>query len=1254
MRRFILTLGSLIFVLFVCGTLSYSQSDRATISGTVSDPAGAVLPGATVTIKNDATGVISTAQTNGEGIYTVISLPVGEYTLQVKHGGFRTYVRSGISPLAGQVVTVNVQMQIGSASQTITVTGGAPLLQTQTATEAMTIESKAILELPLNANGGRNALNLLLATAPNVGAGYSIANIETQNWVSIAGGETFSNTMYIDGTSATAGNQGMAMTPGQDAIREMQLQTNITNAALAGSGGGAILYVLKSGTNHVHGTAFEYLQNQALNANSWENNYYQSQCAPGDAACTSEYSRSFDRFNDFGGSLGGPLWKNHTFLFGDYEHYTQSDGQLQPDGMTIPTKQLLSGDLSPLLTEGTHTGTIDQANGQPWINPCTGNPYQYGQVFDPQTQKTVVVNGVATTCATPFQGNIIPPGRLSAVSQKIAAAYEQYYTPLMDNQNLQGGNFPANASDTPSLTKTMFDIKLDHNFSENHHISASLDWERDNEQNIGGPFYYNSGPFRSTWGYSDPDNMMARVIDNYAFTPSLMNTASFAWDYTNAQQQPVNTIDPTTYGFTTGVGVFPEIEFGNAVNGINFSWIGADWGLYWKNDSFNYADTLTWLKGRHDMQFGVQWIAQQLNAANYTKNEQYYSFASDTGGPTDPGLTPYVGSGLAAFLLGDVNASQLYLRNNYYVRQKTMAAFAQDNFKATPKLTLDMGLRWDLTLPSHQPNGNWENWNVYGTNPNWAPSMGAWEFSQNGGTTFETHIPLYQFGPHIGIDRQLTNNLVVRAAYALDYVPLGQLTSGAADYYPENQDPNAIGTNLVQTTVAGGTAFNWDSGYPGVTAAGPKNDTNTLFGDGDGGEMIYINPDMLKLGRVNTFYAGFQWELARNVLLDTRYLGTFGGGLHDYGRGYNVSYGNDGQYSDSPETWPMYNALLQTGNTTTEISNAGDAASLTSELNAAGYSVTVPYPYPGFSGPAYAAIASFPQLATLGYRAELAGDPTLDGESHYNALVAELKVRNAHGLYVDWSYTVSMATSDLSSVGWGGGLSNFSNIWGSTMQDPNDLQQWPVSNDQRQLAKGYITYDLPFGANHRWLNQSRPLSYFVGGWTIGYYGAYGSGLPMGPVLAPSTLPYYYDSIQRAFFANGASADHMQNMHHGNKVDLADPTDPSNRDFCSCAFNSNSATYTGATGDATPFGNSPYYYSHWRWNSQPAMENISILKHFPVGGEGRNFELRAALFNAFNRHYLSAPNESINSDTFGDVTSVATAPRVIQVGARFRF
>ena len=974
---------------------------------------------------------------------------------------------------------------------------------------------------------------------------------------------------------------------------------------------------MKSGTNRFHGSGFEFLQNEDLNANTWANNQFVPTCASGDTACRAQYARAKDRFNDYGGSAGGPIWKNHTFIFGDFEYYTQSDWRTYPTGTTVPTAKMLGGDFSDLLTGGlwgTNSGPV-MVNGAPQINPCTGLPYQYGQIFDPSTSQTI--NG--TLCAQPFQGNIIPAGRLSSVSQKIASIYTQYYKPAVNR--LVNGNFPSLLNGGPQDTKKVFDVKLDQNFSEKHHFSASLDIRKEDAVGNSGPFDYYAGPFASFWNWLI-DSDSGRVIDTYSFTPALTNSLSIGWGYSGSPTpQSVAKTDSASLGLPPG-NVFPAINFDNSVNGVGTTSLGLSWDNYQHFQVWHFQDSVHWQKGRHSLAFGGEFTANLSNSETWALGEQQYNFQSNTGGPIDPNLTPWVGSSFASMMLGNVNYATLYQPQTYYPRQKILTLFTQDDIKVSSKFTLNIGVGVSDPLAGHMASGQWENFDLTATNPNWAPYTGAWEFSQNSGTTFEKNNYI-KFGPHVGGAYRVSDKLIARASYGIFYVPLGAFSnSGASDAYPSNQDPLTVGLNQEQTNVAGGYVFNWSNGYPGQTIMPVQNSTATTFGDM--GTPMYIAPDMRNLGHTQTYYAGVQYEVAKNIVLDLRYVGNRGGNLHDYGHSVD-------------QTWPVnfgqYQSLLESGNIYTQINNAGDAAAL-----------GIQYPYPGFSGPAYAAIAPYPQLAVHGYTTETIGDfSKWSGVSAYNSFVAEINVRRSHGLYANWSYVVSKQTSNQN------GFHNYANNWGSMFQSPTDSigsSHWVTGNDQRQLLKGYLTYDLPFGKGQIWGRDSKLTNYAIGGWTLGYYGSYGSGLPFGVFYSTYQLPYYYSSgYQRAFFANGASATNMKNQFHGH-LDLLNPLASSNNDFIPSSFQATSAT--------APFGDTPRTWDHWRWNGGAASENMSLIKHFGLGPEGRyQLEIGSEFYDVFNRHYYNGPDTYIGDSTFGMVTG-ASGNRTGQLRARFQW
>lgn len=1215
-------LSVLLAVVLCGGTLTFGQTDRATITGTISDSTGAVINGVSILATSTDTGIGYSGITNEKGVYTIPGLPVGTYAVKCTQQGFKEHVQTGIILIAAQVLELNVHMTLGATTETVNVSGGVPLLETETTSVQMTMEESALRDLPLDATGGRDALNLLLATTPlvsNANGGQQTSG-GTQNWNSFAGQETMTNSVYVDGIESFSGIQGQIATPGLDALSETQLITSPSDAEF-GTGGGVEMFQIKSGTNQLHGSAFEFLENEDLNANSWSNNYYGTLCAPGDTSCRAANSRGFDRFNDYGASAGGPIWKNHSFIFGDFEIYKYRDYQLNPNSVTVPTPQMLTGDFSQLLTGGVNQGDIPGPNGTPWINPCTGQPYQYGQIFDPETQQ--VINGV--TCATPFQGNIIPDGRISNVSKQVAALYSKYYTPTLDSRIID--NFASFASSSPSDTKFTLDFKFDYTFSARHHLSAGLNhvsWLTLGPANSG--INDGVGPLSSdvtTWA---PNNMY-RVVDTFSVTPTLLNTVGLGFSENRMNIEPQNPVNPETYGITgPTTPYFPRILYdgqsSDVANGVLESDLGANYQGFLNTNAFQYQDTVQWTKGRHSLKFGGTIKDQQLNTT-WGLNLQTINFYGDTGGPTDPGLTPYVGFAFANQMLGNVQSASVAVKNSAYPRKTQYALFVQDDYKATPKLTLNLGLRWDVTGRLHEKNGRLQNFDLTAQNPAWGGYLGAWVFSKGPGTSFETNEDYHQFGPHLGGAYQITDKLVGRASYGLFFVPDGQFNTpfgGGGGGYTATQTMLAAPVNQVVNSVPGTIAYNWDQGYPGVNVLGPQNSTNSLVPSST--FLMWTHPDFLHLGYTQNWYAGLEYAVNKTFALNLAYVANRGKNLHLPGRSFYRSY----------PSFSTYDPLLLSGHVNDTISNASEAAA-----------DGVPYPFPGFSGPAYAAIAPYPQIASVnGATLEVVGDPKDGAVSAFNSFVIESKARAYHGLFLDFSYTLSKETG--SNVG----LDGFANNWGDYSQnlaDWADEKHWVQYLDQRHLAKGYVTYALPIGKGQKWLpGSSRLLNAAVGGWEVGYYGSYGSGLPFALIYSPFQLPGFFNNncgvCDRANFAPGVNGRNMKN-HFSGHLDLANVNDPSNTDFDSNLFT--------ATTAAAPFGNTPFTFNHWRWNPGVAHENMSLLKHIAVG-EHAKATVGCEFFNVFNRHYYGQPNTGLDGYGFGQVTSVS-GYRYGQVSAR---
>jgi hypothetical protein len=811
-------------------------------------------------------------------------------------------------------------------------------------------------------------------------------------------------------------------------------------------------------------------------------------------------------------------------------------------------------------------------------------------------------------CAKPFDGNIIPSGRLSNVSKQLASAYQKYYAPTVTTRLTN--NYPTMVNGTPWWNQTAVDLKLDQNFSEEHHLSISFDYLSIPRVVPGGLFdlQADGGPLSTAWDQRQVKRIF-RVIDSYSITPTLLNSFSFSTAQNFVHETPHTPNNPSTYGFTdTATKNFPAISFTES-NGLGFTGLGTTIQDFYALNGFHYEDKLLWSKGRHTLSFGGEFTALQNNS-NYGGNAQTYAFANTTGA-TDNYYnsfeTPWIGSGLANMMLGDVQSASVNIANPSYDRRKLFDLFFGDDIKVSPRLTVNAGVRWDVDMPLHEKYGHWTDWDMTAQNPLWARYPGAWTFAENGSASFEKNNDFHQFGPHIGAAYRITDRLVARGAWGLFYVPMG-MNQWVGQANPGDQDYFYVGTNAVPNNILGATAFNWDGGYPGTTVTMPRTSTQTYV---NGIWPISIDPNELHLGKTQNWNAGVEYQLSKDILLNVSYAGNIGRDLHD---------GNLKSYLNYP-SWSAYSQLYNSGNVWASVSDASSAA-------AAG----VAYPFAGFSGYAWTAIGPIPQVSQYWGLVAAAGSPV--GSSAYNALIFEVKSRHAHGLTMDMSYTLSKATGNVA------GDSNFWNA-GATYyyQSMADYQATGnvLSYDTRHIVKGYVTYDLPFGRNQKWASNAHALDSLIGGWALGFQPSYASGQPMGAV--GSTLLYPGWMGLRANLAPGAKLG-----NRFKKLDLENLSDLSNQFFNPSDF------VNPANGQ---LGNSPFIFNNWR-GFAALNENLSILKHFKVGDSGRySASIRAEFYDVFNRHSYGGPNETMSSQYFGQVTSVA-GNRTGQFGGRFEW
>src|SRR5579864_4223690 len=416
-----------------------AQVDKATVNGTVTDQSGAVIPGVTVIVTSVETGARYVGKSNEAGIYRVSGLPVGTYSLDGEKNGFKKLTRSGLAVATAQVAEVNLTMVPGTISEHVEVTTAPVLLETETTDvgTAMTANSMKDLPLDINSSGvGRDITSFIYSNVPTTEGGNYSGHI--------AGSQNVTKNVMVDGVDSTAGLQGFIQDIGMEAVQEMNVQVSGVSPEAAATGGGTVMLEMKSGTNQLHGSGFGFLQNEALNANTWDNNAL-------------KIRRPRNRFEDYGGSIGGPIRKDRAFFFGAYERFTNSQRTFSPDTATVPTPDFLKGNFSALL------GGPLTINGSPAKDAC-GRQINIGEIYNPLNP--VVSSG--NTCYQPFAGNIIPQDQLSPIALNIGQnLYAKGYSPtgagLVNNfPNLSGGY--------SNVTSTHWDFKTDQNLTAKQHL----------------------------------------------------------------------------------------------------------------------------------------------------------------------------------------------------------------------------------------------------------------------------------------------------------------------------------------------------------------------------------------------------------------------------------------------------------------------------------------------------------------------------------------------------------------------------------------------------------------------------------------------------------------------------------------------------------------------------------------------------------------------------------------------------------------
>jgi hypothetical protein len=1045
-RRLIVCLPLLAAVLFA--------QQRGTFSGSVTDPSGAPVARATVSVTETRTGVRTSAVSEASGAYTLPFLSIGEYEINAEAPGFKKFVQTGMVLNAGEHKVIDIRLEVGAVTESVEVSADAPILDTANPSIGQAITTREVEDLPVNGRTPMMLDNLAMGVISTFEPGpVRPFDNGAPNSITIGGAPASRNEVQMDGMPNAGATNQMAYSPPQDAVSEVRVNAFDMDASNGHTMGGTVNVITKSGTNSLHGTAYIFNQTSRFDANSFFNN---ARAVP----------RPPYHQNQYGVNAGGPVFiprvfngKNRVFWFFAYEGMKDSDPANSPletgnpeNFTSVPTAAERQGDFSALLALGP----------------------QY-QIYDPTTG---VVQG-NQVLRQPFPNNIIPPERLN----QVALNYLKYFPLPNTPGNADGSqNYVINAIDFDNYDNELG--RADVNISDRNRLSfeARHNYRAQNKNN----FFNNP----ATGNYLFRINQGLGIEDIFTLTPTSILETRASWTrYIENHSSPADTVNPASLGFPSYIGanaqalMLPYVAFGSNGTGVSggaragFEPLGYNGDQDNFNDSWQVAGELQKIRGNHTMKFGADARRYQWSQFTYGNASGTYTFNSNwTNNPAVSTTPAPIGQDLAAFLLGLPSSGSFDVNAHTTSRGDYLALYANDDWRVKPSLILNFGLRWDKDFPGIE----WHNRSVNGFNPfaatpisaqaaaNYAanpnPLLPPDQFHPYGGLAFATpdapHIYTTRskmFSPRFGFawtPAALGNKTTIRGGFGIFVDPILLPTPYAYGFSQTTQMQVTTDNYLTPITTL-------SNPFPGGVILPPS---GAALGAGTflGQSINFLNPNMLNPYSMR-WELSVQRELPGQMVLEVAYIASHS--IHEFvNRPLNYI---PPQYLSTSPVRDAATISLLTGAVPNPfqglLPNGGSLNGKTVALN------QLLMPYPQFSG--------------------VTETSANDASSKFQSLNVRLQKRLSHGLTM---------------------LNNF--IWSKTLDrrvflnafDPVPTQQ--VSNDSRPFRNIFAaTWALPIGAGRALNLHSRLVDAFVGGWQL-------SGiltLQSGPPLSWGSYNYLY-------------------------------------------------------------------------------------------------------------------------------------------------
>jgi hypothetical protein len=1139
--------------------LAEAQSDRGTLAGSVTDQSGAGIPKATIILRSLETNVQYNSASTGTGNYAITAIPAGTYQLTVEAPGFKTFNQNGITISVAQTASVNPVLRIGAPSEIVTINADAALIQTESSEQSTTISREQLNTLPINFAGNQAIRDPLAFSKLTPGVYQS-----GQTGIRVNGLPTTSFKITVEGqdiTDANLADREDENHPSVEALQEFTLQTSSFAAEFGQVGGGLFNFTARSGTNKLHGTAYNYFENESLNAN-------QKLAFNGTGQHVNV--RSKNRQFDYGFAVGGPIFipklydgRNKTFFFINSEWYRQDNAQSV--SLTLPTVRMRTGDFGEILT-GRQLGT-----------DALGRPIFENVIYDPTTTRTV--NGQVVR--DPFPNNVVTG--INSIASKVQALI-----PGVDNANLTN-NF--NRLLVVPKRQKIPSIKVDHIISEK--LKASFFFTQYDLSIVSGP---DALPEPITGRRDQPiySNTYRGNID-YTITPNLLLHAGAGYirDHNVDSAPPgVTTVDASTFGFVGQAGIgFPTLNissssyggYANSASGNSFG--PTNRNEYWPDKATGIAN-LTWVHGNHTFKTGAEYkldlytvisATRQAGAYNFTQNETALPYLS-TASLTNPTANPdgshnqgTIGFSYASFLLGQVDSGSIGNKISQRFRRPGYSLFLQDTWKINQRLTVDYGVRWDFTGVLKEAEARTSGFSPTVANPNAGGLPGAMVYDQFGpGRCNCNFLPSYAYaiGPRVGFAFKMWDKAVLRGGFGTTY---GQAAS--MNYAGTNYTVAGVGFNTINfSSPSFGVAnTNLTSGF----AYSPSALTTASLSPGQGVSASsisspvspYFAPNGDRPPRIQTFSIGMQQEVSKNTSVEVAYVGN---------RATWLTSGDASNLGLAQLNSVSAGRLSTFG---LDVTNPTDFALLTTQIkNQTRF--TTPYSAYPTSQTVAQLLRPFPQFGNI------FTEYGQDGKSWYDSLQAKVTHRMSHGLEALVAYTWAKELTEGTDTERGRGAA----INDALNRASN---KFLTSSFQPQRLSVAFTYIIPVP---KFMMTNWALREGLSGWTVGGILRYQNGALIkspnsnGPAVTGLSNTSLSSVLFRGTFAQAVP---------GVARLKANPNDRSVNPYSTQYFND------GAWANAPlgRFSTTAPYDSSYRWQRQPD-EELSLAKRFAVPFPGK--------------------------------------------------